>query len=199
MTRIEGLPDQSVSPDIQAVYDRVKMKYGKLLEPLTVVANHPEIFKAYTSYEGWFGTACRVDPKLKEMANLKVAAIIGCPFCIDLGSAQAKAAGITETQMRALPMYRESGAFSNAEKLVLDYAVAMTRNPVDVADYLFTQLRALFDPIKIVELTAVIAWENYRSRFNHALGMKSHGFSDQTYCVVPEGDSGAVGKDLPRS
>lgn len=87
--------------------------------------------------------------------------------------------------MRALPMYRESGAFSNAEKLVVDYTVAMTRNPVDVADYLFSQLLALFDPIKIVELTAVIAWENYRSRFNHALGMKSHDFSDQTYCVVP--------------
>jgi AhpD family alkylhydroperoxidase len=104
MARIAGLPEQSTSPEIQAVYDRVKTKYGSLLEPLTVAANHPEIFNAYTSYEGWFATACRVDHKLKELATLKVAAMIGCPFCIDLGSAQAKAAGITEAQMRALPM-----------------------------------------------------------------------------------------------
>lgn len=186
MARIAGLPREIVSPEIQAVYDRVQTKYGKLLEPLTVTANHPEVFKAYMSYEGSFATACRVDPRLKELATLKVAALLGCQFCIDFGSAKAKAAGITEAQMRALPIYSESAAFSNAEKLVLDYAVAMTRNPVEVADSLFTQLQALFDPVQIVEITATIAWENYRSRFNHALGMQSHGFSDQTYCVVPE-------------
>jgi alkylhydroperoxidase family enzyme len=101
--------------------------------------------------------------------------------------------------MRALPVYRESAAFSNAEKLVLDYAVAMTRNPVEVSDSAFSQLQTLFDPIEIVEITAVIAWENYRSRFNHGLGMQSHGFSDGAYCVVPEGHSGAAGQDLPRS
>jgi AhpD family alkylhydroperoxidase len=190
MARIAGLPRASVSPEIQAVYDRVQMKYGKLLEPLTVTANHPEVFEAYTSYEGWFRTACRVDPKLKELAMLKVAALIGCRFCIDFGSAQAKAVGITEVEMRSLPIYSESAAFSNAEKLVLDYAVAMTRNPVDVADSLFSQLHALFDPAQIVEITATIAWENYRSRFNHALGMQSHGFSDRTYCAVPERGSG---------
>jgi AhpD family alkylhydroperoxidase len=199
MARIAALPEQSASPEIRAVYDRVKMKFGKLLEPLTVAANHPEIFKAYTSYERWLGTACRVNPKLKELAMLKVATLIGCQFCIDFGSSQAKALGITEAQMRALPVYRESAAFSNAEKLVLDYAVAMTRNPVEVSDSAFSQLQTLFDPIEIVEITAVIAWENYRSRFNHALGMQSHGFSDGAYCVVPEGHFGAAGKDLPRS
>jgi len=186
MARIAGLPRESVSPEIQAVYDRVHTKYGKLLEPLTVTANHPEVFKAYTSYERSLGTACRVDPKLKELASLKIAALLGCAFCIDFGSAQAKAVGITEVQMRNLPIYSESAAFSNAEKLVLDYAVAMTRNPVEVADSLFTQLQALFDPVQIVEITATIAWENYRSRFNHALGIQSHGFADQTYCVAPE-------------
>jgi AhpD family alkylhydroperoxidase len=199
MTRIAGLAEHGVPPEIQAVYDRVKMKFGKLLEPLTVAANHSEIFKAYTSYEGWFATASRVDPKLKELATLKVAAVIGCPFCIDLGSAKAKAAGITEAQMRALPIYRESATFSKAEKLILEYAFAMTLNPVEVTDSLFTRLEGLFDPIQILEITATIAWENYRSRFNHALGMQSHGFSDQPYCVVPECHSGAVAEDLPRS
>lgn len=199
MARIAALPEQSASPEIRTVYDRVKMRFGKLVEPITVAANHEEIFKAYTSYERWLGTACRVDSKLKELAALKVAALIGCPFCVDIGSSLAKAAGITEAQMRALPVYRESAAFSNTEKLVLDYAVAMTRNPVEISDSAFSQLQALFGPIEIVEITAVIAWENYRSRFNHALGIQSHGFSDGAYCVVPEGRSGAAGQDLPRS
>lgn len=185
MSRIAGLPEQSAPPEIRAVYDRVRMKYGKLLEPVTVAANHPEIFRAYMGYEAAFGAASKVDPKLKELAMLKIAAMIGCPFCIDFGSAKAKAPGITEEQMRSLLVYRESAAFSNLEKAVLDYAVAMTQNPVRIDNSGFARLLEFFDSIQIVEISAAIAWENYRSRFNHALGIESHGFSDSAYCVVP--------------
>jgi AhpD family alkylhydroperoxidase len=187
MARIAILPEHRVSAETQAVYDRVQSKYGKMLEPIAVTANHPEIFKAYSSYERWFGTACRIDQKLKELSILKVASMIGCPFCIDIGSAEAREAGITEAQLHQLSNYRESGAFSDSEIVVLDYAVAMTRNPVEVDDPLFSRLQKMFDPTQIIEITAAIAWENYRSRFNHALGMQSHGLSEPAYCIIPEG------------
>jgi AhpD family alkylhydroperoxidase len=186
MPRIEGVSEQSASQDVRVVYERVKSKFGKLLEPVSITAHHPEIFKAYTSYEASFGAASRVDLKLKELATLKVAALIGCPFCIDLGSAEAKRAGISEVQMRDLPLYRQSSAFSDAEKLVLNLATAMTENPVNISETLFTDLQSLLDPPQIVEITAAIAWENYRSRFNHALGIEAHGFSVGNYCAVPE-------------
>ena len=64
--------------------------------------------------------------------------------------------------MQALPGCSQSSSFSGAEKLVRDFAQAMTDNRVKVSDSLFIQLQALFDPVKIVEITAVIAWENYR-------------------------------------
>jgi AhpD family alkylhydroperoxidase len=184
MARIAGVSEQDASPEILAVYKRVKVRFGKLLEPITIAANHPEIFKAYTSYEGCFGAASRVDPKLKELAILKVATVIGCPFCIDLGSAEAKKNGITERQMQALPRHGQSSEFSEAEKLVLDFAEAMTHVPVNVTDSLYAQLQALFDPVQVVEITAAIAWENYRSRFNHALGIEAHGFSVGHYCAI---------------
>ena len=40
----------------------------------------------------------------------------------------------------------------------------------------------------LVELTAAIAWENHRARFNHALGMGYGGFSEGSYCLLA-GDS----------
>ena len=51
----------------------------------------------------------------------------------------------------------------------------MTRTPVEVADALFAKLREKFTDAQLVELTATLAWENYRARFDHALGVESEG------------------------
>lgn len=87
--------------------------------------------------------------------------------------------------MRELSVYRESGAFSELEKLALDYSVAMTRTPVEVPDELFSALRKHFNEAQMVELTAAIAWENYRARFNHTFGIEAQGFSENAFCPLP--------------
>src|SRR5882724_8098537 len=94
---------------------------------------------------------------------------------MDIGSAVGRAAGLTEAQLRALADYRTSSRFSELERLVLDYAVAMTATPVDVPEAMFTALRQHFNDEQMIELTATIAWENYRARFDHALGSRRRG------------------------
>jgi alkylhydroperoxidase family enzyme len=59
---------------------------------------------------------------------------------------------------------------------VLAYAEVMSRTPVRVSDELFEELERHFDKEQLVELTASIAFENYRARFDHALGIGSDGF-----------------------
>src|SRR5215471_16612784 len=77
--------------------------------------------------------------------------------------------------MGALHDHARSPAFSELERLVLDYAVAMTSTPVEVPDELFAALRARLGEGQLVEITAAIAWENYRARFNHALAIGAQG------------------------
>jgi len=93
---------------------------------------------------------------------------------------------VTEAQLRDLPAYEESAAFSPLEKLMLDYAVAMTKTPVEVPEALYAQLGQHFTEAQLVELTAAIAWENYRARFDHAFGIEAQGFSEGAYCPLPE-------------
>jgi 4-carboxymuconolactone decarboxylase len=62
----------------------------------------------------------------------------------------------------------------------------MSKSPVDVPDSLFAELRRDLDEGQMVELTAAIALENYRGRFNWALGIGSQGFSDGQVSVAPE-------------
>ena len=87
--------------------------------------------------------------------------------------------------MEALLNYRTSVAFSETEKLVLEYTDAMTETPVEVPEALFAKLRANFTEAQLVELTATIAWENFRARFDHAFGVEAEGFSEGSFCAVP--------------
>ena len=94
-------------------------------------------------------------------------------------------AGVTEQKLISLREYDTSLDFSNIEKLVLRYAVEMTLTPVEVSDELFAGLKRNFNDQQIVELTSAIAWENYRARNNHALGLESEGFSKGAFCPMP--------------
>ena len=69
---------------------------------------------------------------------------------------------------------------------MLAYASGISATPVDVSDELFAALREHFDEAQLVELTSVIALENFRGRFNLALGIGTAGFSEGMVCAVPE-------------
>jgi alkylhydroperoxidase family enzyme len=93
--------------------------------------------------------------------------------------------GVTDEQLLALADFEHSPAFTDLEKLVLRYAVAMTQTPLAVPDELFDGLRRHFSPKQLVELTSAIAWENYRARFDHAFGIEAEGFSAGAVCPHP--------------
>jgi 4-carboxymuconolactone decarboxylase len=104
---------------------------------------------------------------------------------MDIGSAVGRRLGVTEQQLLDLAAFETSSAFTELEKLVLRYAVAMTRTPVEVPDELFAGLQRQFNPQQMVEITSAIAWENYRARFDHAFGIEAEGFMEGAACPVP--------------
>ena len=85
-----------------------------------------------------------------------------------------------------LSRFEESTNFTQDEKLVLRLAVALTRTPSQVEEDLFNALRTRFSERELVELSAAIAWENYRARFNRTFAVESEGFSKGNFCPLPE-------------
>ena len=96
-----------------------------------------------------------------------------------------RANGITPEQIANLPNYLTDCNFSELERLVLEYADAMTQVPVEVSNALFARLRERFTEPQLVELTSAIAWENYRARYDHALGIEGENFSEGAVCALP--------------
>jgi len=88
--------------------------------------------------------------------------------------------GASEDKIRQLPAWRESALFSPLERDALDYAEKITITGETVTDELFARLRSHFSEAQIVELTAAVALENFRSKFNPALGIEAQGF-----CILP--------------
>ena len=164
-----------------------KRRYGQTLLPMELTAHSAPIFAGYLAFESGLERASAMDPHYEELGAAKAASMTGCPFCLDIASAIVLKAGATEQQVRQLHDHAQSDAFDETEKLVLDYAEAMSLTPVVVPAELVTQLRERFDDQQIVELTAAIAFESYRGRFNHALGIGSQGFAAAGACMLPTG------------
>lgn len=163
-----------------------RRSYGGELAPVDAYLHNRKLLLGYGAFETATERASKVEDRLKALAEMKTASVVGCEWCMDFGSRVATVHGVPERQLCELPVYSDSDAFDEREKLVLDYAVSMTRTPAETSSELVARLQQHFDDGQLVELTNAIAIENLRARFNHALGLDPQGFSDGAFCVVPE-------------
>jgi AhpD family alkylhydroperoxidase len=193
MSRIEGVTDKQAGPLVRVIYRLVRREIskitgqpGRLTGDIPIRAHRPRMLIGYGMLEKAFASKPTVEPRLRALAVLKSAVMQGCEMCQDIGSHEARAAGISEQQLIDLYRYRDSEHFDLRERLVLDLAAAMTVTPVQVDDELFAALSEHFDDGQLVELANLVALENLRSRFNAAFAIGSTGFSDGMVCARME-------------
>ena len=154
-----------------------RRKYGEVLQAALLWARSPRLFLAVATL---YGTIDRrtspIDPPLRSLVTVRVSQLNDCPFCVDINSATLLKRGASPEKVEALAGWRESALFDERERCVLDYAEAMTRSDRRVDDSMIERLRRHFDDDGIVELTALIAFQNMSSKFNSALAVPAQGF-----------------------
>jgi 4-carboxymuconolactone decarboxylase len=193
MARLPGVTDRDAGWSTRIAFFFMRRHFARLtghetatmLDPVRVLAHIPKLLSGYGKLEQAVAKVHLLDLRHRALAELKSATTVRCAYCIDLGSRISRDWGLTDEEMLALPNYRTASCFSDVDKLVLDYAAAMSRTPVEVSDALFDALRQHFDVPQLVELTHVIALENLRARFNLALDIGSAGFSKGMVCALP--------------
>jgi AhpD family alkylhydroperoxidase len=188
MSRIE--PRQGVFA--RAVTRGSRIAYGRELRSAGVYAQHPRLMVDYMRFNRAAERGKRVPKGLSELGVLKAATIVGCEFCMDIGSEYARRSGLSDEQLLALGEAHESGLFSEDELLVIDLATGMTRTPGEVGDELMGRVRDRFGVKGALELVHLIAWENARARINLALAIEAEGFSEGKVCAVPDREFAAA-------
>jgi alkylhydroperoxidase family enzyme len=99
---------------------------------------------------------------------------------MDINASRGMRNGASEEKIRAVEQAAASPLYDETERAAIAYAEAMTVTGQRVTDELFARVRKYFSEAQVVELTAAVALENFRSKFNVALGIEAQGF-----CVLP--------------
>ena len=195
MARITGVPEDKAGPMTKLLYFLMRRGMKKLtgrepahgngIEPVEVWAVRPRMMMGMGFFNGAVRSGHALDQRLKNLVEIKATQMIGCEYCVDLGSQICRNSGLSDDELLAVPRYQSSELFTEREKAALDYAVGVMRTPVEVSDELFARVRRHFTDQQLVELTALLTVVNL-DRFNAAFGIGSAGFSEGMVCLTPD-------------
>jgi alkylhydroperoxidase family enzyme len=158
-------------------------QFGVVPEPVEVMWHNPRVAQDALELGGKVGQWDAADESLKSFAHMAVAAQVGCSFCLDIAYFQAQNQNLDMAKASQVPRWRESELFTPLERDVLEYAEAMTNTPPTVTDELSARLLDRLGPAALIELTVFIAFSNFSTRSNTAVGIESQGFSSA--CEIP--------------
>jgi alkylhydroperoxidase family enzyme len=181
MARISLTPRRTLAVRLSEWWAR--RHYGKVLEPGLVYGHNAKVLRSYFAFEMKVAKWDALDPTLKHLAVMVSSARIGCAWCMDIGYWEAERLGLPGEKISKVPEWRDHpDTFSETEQLVMEYTEAMTDTPPHVTDEMVAGLLKLLGEAAMVELTTMVALENFRSRVNSAMGLTSQGFSES--CAV---------------
>ena len=154
-----------------------KKKYGTILTPALLWARIPRLFGAVAFF---YGTLERksspLSPVLRALLTVRVSQINHCSFCVDINSSLVLKRGAGEEKLNALKNWKDSPVFNEIEKIALEYTEAMTLSHQQIDQPLMEKTKKYFDENALIELTALIAFQNLSSKFNAALDVEPQGF-----------------------
>jgi alkylhydroperoxidase family enzyme len=168
-----------------------RRKFGKDVQPLQAAAHHKGLLMASGTVEtiaerGWKA----LDPELRWLAIQRVSSSIGCSWCVDYGWYLGHQEGIDPAKVMDVTNWRDSTAYDETERLVLEYAESASATPAVVDPGVVEKLTDRLGEKAMVELAAWVALEHFRSRFNAGLGLRSQGFAES--CALPAGSAGPL-------
>jgi AhpD family alkylhydroperoxidase len=181
MMRISPKPPHACPWYLRPFFWNQRRKYGAVLDAALLWARAPKVFLGVAFLYGMIDRkSSPLPPILRSLVTVRVSQLNGCRFCIDINSATLLKRGVPLGKVEALDSWRRSEMFSELERVALEYAEAVTQRCDAIDEDLMARMKRLLADDTIIELTALIAFQNLSSKFNSALGVPPQGF-----CQIP--------------
>ena len=163
--------DENSSPAVRALADQIrKERDGRMLNLYSMLLNAPPVAEGWLALFTAIRQQCTLRGDYRELVILRVALLNGASYEYQVHVPFALREGVTQAQLDTLDRWQDSDALTQAQRAVLAYTDAMTRD-IHVPDAVFEALRGHFNQREIVELTATIGGYNLVSRFLEALAV----------------------------
>ena len=177
MPILETPPEHRFPWFVRLFFWNQRRRYGAVLEPARLWGRSPWVFSALALLYGALDRrSSPLEPRLRALVTVRVSQINWCAFCVDINSATVLKRGVDLEKLGELSSFEASALFEEREKAALAYAEAVTYSDRQPTVEHFARLRNHFDDDAIIELTALIAFQNLSSKFNAALGVEPQGF-----------------------
>ena len=161
---------------LRYVFQYQKKKQGFVLYPPMLWGRVPFLLILFTLFWNFLDRKKSVlDPVLRSIVQVRVAQVNSCEFCIDYNVMNLLKRTGSLNKLDHLPEWQKSDNFTDLEKAAIEYAEGMSKTNVKISDGLMDSLKKFLSEDQIVELTALIAFQNMSAKFNAALGIPSQG------------------------
>ncbi|MGL4455298.1 MAG: carboxymuconolactone decarboxylase family protein [Plesiomonas sp.] len=158
-----------------------KKHYGEILNPAKLWGRKPVLFWLVAGFFGFLDRKYSpLTAELRSLVCVRVSQLNDCAFCVDANGLKLAQRCDSEEKIKALAYWQQSLLFTQLEITVLSYVEAMTITGHRVDQPLIDALKQWFDDDALIELTALIAFQNLSAKFNTALDVPAQGF-----CSLP--------------
>jgi uncharacterized peroxidase-related enzyme len=168
MPRVPEIDPGALPEDVRQALEERQRLTGSEPTWQKVAGHRPRQLKHILDLMGSFATAGVVPARLRELAVVTVSKANECQHCIGMHTPRLWATGMARETVAQL-LDRDCPGLTDEERLVRDYALAVTRDAGRLRDVLFERLREKFDEAQIVELTLLITLASFFNNFNHAM------------------------------
>ncbi|WP_297478552.1 carboxymuconolactone decarboxylase family protein [uncultured Photobacterium sp.] len=158
-----------------------KRHFGKILNPAKLWGRKPVLFWLVAVFFGYLDRKkSPIDAVMRSLVCVRVSQLNNCAFCVDANGMKLAERCHSLEKIKALANWQASDHFSEQEQAVLTYTEAMTITGQHVSDDMLIALATWYSSDDIIELTALISFQNLSAKFNTALDVPAQGF-----CSLP--------------
>ena len=184
MSRVSIKTRDDLPAELRPLWDKMTT-YGAFENQAGVMAHRPPIFKHIWSLLvdladeaavskrhlelGLVRSEAAVSKRHLELALVTVSLLNKCTYCVSHHAPKLAIQGVSDQGAERLLDYQDHPELDAVDRLVVEYAIAVTNNWNKTRDEVFTRLREHFSEAQIVELTWRIALCGAFNRFNDIL------------------------------
>jgi uncharacterized peroxidase-related enzyme len=169
MARVRSIPSAELPPDLAGIYERFAAEYGPFRNQVAVLAHVPAALRHLMPMLMELRAAGTLPKRHLELAIVVVSRLNACHYCVAHHKPFLMVEGLSPEGVDRLPEYRDHPELDEADRLVVEYAIAAWETPNRIPGTLFARLRRHFSEAQVVELTLRITLCGFFNRFNDAL------------------------------
>lgn len=154
-------------------YHMMEREFGKVLTPLKVIyARKPSLMFIAQKIDNTANKKISLEAPFRLLVQVFASMTNGCSFCNDFRQTQAFKRHLNSEKIQAIKHYQTSELFSLRERAALNYVEQVVKDK-RVTEEVFSELKKHFTEVEIIELTWLIAAENYYNTLMIPLGIES--------------------------